>query len=147
MNELVDWLRAQLDEDARVARAAAEGHPVGSWRPSEPFETTSGVLANADARDVVIGPVGNWTGQVAGDHEGFGAVHVTDAEHIARHNPARVLREVAAKRAIVDAAGWAREAENNDYTAGWAEGLEHSLYLLAVAYDDRPGYRDEWRPT
>jgi hypothetical protein len=52
------------------------------------------------------------------------------AGHIIRWDPARVLREVAAKREIV-----ARSAL-------YAYDL---LKLLALPYSNRPGFREEWR--
>lgn len=57
-----------------------------------------------------------------------------NAAHIARHDPARVLREVAAKRAIVE-----RYAKAPD----WAGGED--VRLLAAVWSDHPDYRQEWR--
>lgn len=64
-------------------------------------------------------------------------------EHIAEWSPARVLREVEAKRQMVE--------DCNDYIVGdnarTTDGLcVRVLMLLAYPYADRPGYRaDEWR--
>ncbi len=64
-------------------------------------------------------------------------------EHIARHDPARVLAECAAKRAVV-ALAWA-----------YGDGPEHprtlalaadTLRHLATAYADHPDYDERWRP-
>jgi hypothetical protein len=52
---------------------------------------------------------------------------------------ARVLREIDAKRRIVDRYAWLREHGDTGGTA-WV------LPLLALPYADRPGYREEWRP-
>jgi hypothetical protein len=53
--------------------------------------------------------------------------------------PARVLREIDAKRQIVERYAWLREHGDTGGTA-WV------LPLLALPYADRPGYREEWRP-
>jgi hypothetical protein len=50
-----------------------------------------------------------------------------------------VLREIEAKRRIVDRYAWLREHGDTGGTA-WV------LPLLALPYADRPGYRDGWRP-
>lgn len=79
-------------------------------------------------------------------------------EHIARHDPARVLAEVEAKRRILDLASLAaqREAQKPGYDTVarletalakvTAPELERVVRLLALPYADQPGYRDEWRP-
>jgi hypothetical protein len=61
--------------------------------------------------------------------------------HIARHDPARVLAEVVAKRRILDlftppVSEWGSETLR----------LYGLAQLLALPYADRPGYREEWRP-
>ena len=68
-------------------------------------------------------------------------------DHIARHDPARVLAECEAKRRIVEIHGngdaWC------DYCAGYAEGMQdecHTGRLLALPYADHPDYREEWKP-
>lgn len=98
MDDLITWLRAQLDEDERAARA---------WMP-------------------------------------FGTPTAADREHIARHDPARVLAEVDAKRRILDECESAirkSAPRSNLNDLGWTV-----LRPLALPYADRPGYRDEWRP-
>jgi hypothetical protein len=63
-------------------------------------------------------------------------------------NPARVLREVAAKRAIL--AEYASVAHNDtgeaepEYAYGWAEGLGLAVRALAAVYSDHPGYDPAW---
>jgi hypothetical protein len=129
---LTEFLAARLDEDEAVARAATEG----PWYLDAPDHAYVG--NRADGRNY-----GLW----AIVHNGLWAiVHMSadvlpdltddaqrrtlaDAEHMARHDPARVLREVEAKRAIV------------------SEGApEYLLVHLAAVYADHPDYRDEWRP-
>ena len=85
-----------------------------------------------------------------------------DAAHVVTHDPARVLRQVAALRAIValhrhDTVTWAMSGEETigcvicywgqcdragPDDAGWCETLRH----LATVYADRDGYQPEWAP-
>jgi hypothetical protein len=81
------------------------------------------------------------------------------AEHIVRHDPARVLREIDAKRQMIGE--FIRYESEIDYARGCCHsedaivsGLHGGhlpkdilgLRLLALPYADRPGYREEWRP-
>lgn len=67
-----------------------------------------------------------------------------DARFIARHDPARVLAEVAAKQALLAAV----DADKDPFDAMGAETAYESLVWehLALAYASHPDYRPEWRP-
>ncbi|WP_044385912.1 DUF6221 family protein [Streptomyces cyaneogriseus] len=141
VEDLAQWLRAQLNEDERIARAAGSG-----WYGYDPTE------------------------QIA-------FVPPEDTAHIATHSPARVLREIDAKRDLLDAHnGDCSPACRRDHTFSgscalrWMGPVEEidgmpwvrnedgrqvpappvttqwTLRLLALPYADRPGYREEWRP-
>ncbi|MCI3240266.1 DUF6221 family protein [Streptomyces spinosisporus] len=126
MDDLVQWLRAQLDEDERIARAAG-----GTWwaPPDLPGEVYDSGGVNIDAK-----------------LKSFAA-------HIAEHDPARVLREIDAKRRMLElhhsielpteALDACAECE---VTGAYPEYPCRTLRLLALPYSDRPGYREEWRP-
>lgn len=68
--------------------------------------------------------------------------------HVVAHDPARVLREINAKRDIVDDLaefiGWGAR-KGLDYQDG-VEACERTLKRLALPYADRLEYREEWRP-
>ncbi|TGZ14713.1 hypothetical protein DV517_61960 [Streptomyces sp. S816] len=81
--------------------------------------------------------------------------------HMAAHDPARVLREIDAKRALIARGGPFCTSdcdepgnEPKDPDTNWTTPLEHhfdcgaykAAGVLAVVYADRPGYREEWRP-
>jgi hypothetical protein len=70
------------------------------------------------------------------------------ANYVLAHDPARVLRDIEAKRAIVDDLAevlrWG-ERKGPDYQDG-AESCERTLKRLALAYADHPDYREVWRP-
>ncbi|MET8694736.1 DUF6221 family protein [Streptomyces bauhiniae] len=71
--------------------------------------------------------------------EVFDAEMAADERHIVTHGPARVLREIDAKRRIVERYAWLREHGDTGDIA-WV------LPLLALPYEDREGFREEWRP-
>jgi hypothetical protein len=68
-------------------------------------------------------------------------------EYIEHFGPARMLREIEAKRQIID------EHDTEAWKIGdpvrdcqWTERPCRTLRLLALPYTDRPGFREEWRP-
>jgi hypothetical protein len=125
--DLAAFLRARLDEDGRDAAAASPG----PWS------------VNAELDEVVA--VDGIT--VA---EGFalsGRQLRATTTHIARHDPARVLREVDAMRALLDARDEAdKRASCADFDGGVVTGLDDALRLLALPYSDHPEYQETWRP-
>lgn len=62
------------------------------------------------------------------------------AGHIARHDPAKVLRRVRADRLILD------HVEASIHASGPHLGDTWVLRLLALRYNDHPDYQQEWRP-
>ena len=138
--DLAAWLLAQIAEDERVAREAIEPAQMHPWG-----DTTLPQVAVSDVPDEVRGYLGGTWG-----------------EHFARHDPARVLADCAAKRKIVEAHSRAGGAEDATYpesandckSCGWGDNWEVveygvvypclTLRLLAVPYADRPGYNPAW---
>jgi uncharacterized protein DUF6221 len=114
MTDLLAWLRVQLDDDERIAKAADEAVTAsgGSW----------------DAPTVPVwGPFGR---------------------HIARHRSARVLADVAAKRAILD---WHARPDCNHCSTQRLIDDDALAYctlvrLLAQPFADHSGYDETWRP-
>lgn len=144
MDDLVQWLRAQLDEDERIARTACE-YASPEWRLDE--ETSETVLwwppephvAEQERKHGLPVVSDQWRGMT------IDAGGARLAPHIARHDPARVLREIDAKREVLRLAERAHDYHET-FLNGFAAAMEGALRLFALAYADRPGYRDEWRP-
>lgn len=117
--ELTAFVRARLDEDEAIAQAAA----------------------SAVAQDMQFQPF-------SGPHD-LGNPNlmrpINDARiHMARHDPERVLRDVAAKRAILDWLGY-QDRVYGDYSV--IETLELvARHLAAAAWSDHPDYKAEWCP-
>jgi hypothetical protein len=146
VDDLVQWLGQQLDEDERTARAARPrpgDETSGEWvayphRPTSPTDDPS--------RDVHL--VGcqepderEWVVAETGQADRASVV----AEFIAEHDPARVLREIDAKRDLLRFAEGVHD-HHDTFTTGVAARLEKTLRLFALPYADRSGYRDDWRP-
>jgi hypothetical protein len=130
VDDLVQWLREQLDEDERIARRAGDSfRQIGE----------TGVIVATEGDRAEECASANWAGV---------------AEHIVTHDPARVLHEIAAKRAVVARYEFAcREASRVDLTEDEREtwirvggALQSVVIQLAAPYADRPGYRQEWAP-
>lgn len=143
MDDLRQWLGEQLDEDERIARDAGGKYESGQrWWEDERFGSD--------------GTVGDERGSVVVYRTGVGRQH---SAHIARHDPARVLREIDAKRQLLDEHKPGRPkgrpnmerhcltcttAQAWDETANEANCL--TLRLLALPYAGRAGYDEGWRP-
>ncbi|MFI2314101.1 DUF6221 family protein [Streptomyces sp. CB00072] len=149
MDDLVQFLRDRLNEDASVAQAAAAKEGGGTWEAGTDHNMPW-VSGQPQAGEHVVPLLVEFGYGNPDDYE--------RAAHIARHDPARVLREVEAKRAAIDqCAYWneraAREAvEPPKYPQ---PGLDIGLLLdamnpvlraLALSYADHPDYQDDWKP-
>lgn len=123
--DLVEFLTARLDEDERTA-AAARGR---LWR----HDGAGGPHSIGPAYATVTFEPSAFSHE-QGQHV-CGSALVSDAAHIARHDPARVLAEVAAKRRIVEDA---RQVPTIS--------MRHVLRLLALPYAEHPEYSADWAP-
>lgn len=142
--EIVEFLRAQIAEDERVAKEASVRSR--KWRLVTPLDD-----------------------QEAGD---AWWLNPPELAHADRHDPARVLAEVDAKRRILDdilaethlvieedcwfTCGAATEERDGGHTCSEGKGdrcdcgrdarVERRLRLLALLYAEHPDYRPEWAP-
>lgn len=142
MDELVQWLGEQLSEDEAAIEAPE------SWTEFDEMHGTRSVRVDHSIEHVVA-CTRSWRGV-----------------HIASHDPAQVLREIDAKRKLLDdyvltarirdeaavrikAAGDCpnpKDLEEWDRAQREAAILEGPVKLAASPLSHRPGYRDEWRP-
>lgn len=142
-DDLAAFWEDRLDEDETVAKAAGGGN----WETGctctdgcHGFPPCDEVLGD----DIHIYPEGG---------------HDSDqAAHIARYDPARALRDVAADRAALEL--W-RHQDGYDLPDGVAEGrdpdererdealaamLEHVARIRITRWNDHPDYREDWKP-
>jgi hypothetical protein len=114
VDDLVRWLRAQLDEEAARAQRAVDG------------SRNAFVSADEDVEPLLF------------DDDGAFVL------------PARVLREIDAKRKLLDRYERAmenRRAHPDDLaSAGALLALHGAVKLLALPYADREGYEEGWAP-
>lgn len=140
---VAEFLSARLAEDEQLARAAT----AGPWLV-ERNEEDSGSLAIKGGPDQIPTVSGNET--VAYDPAGW-EESARDFAHIVRHDPERTLREVAAKRAIINDY-WLVTANDAIEQANGADpvqtaartliikSLRMALLNLASAYADHEDY-------
>ncbi|MFD6517323.1 DUF6221 family protein [Rhodococcus sp. NPDC060176] len=156
MSEIVEFLEARLAEDEAVALKAGGSEAEWLYRAEYDNETGNEVVWANSRSEEWLGPAQkkpyvSYGRYVTMDHEGcLPAVDEDDGTHIARHDPARILREVAAKRAIVKAYEDADIRAHDTYGGyedilnGESNGLERALELLTAAYSDHPDFDPDW---
>ena len=140
MDELVQFLRGRLHEDEQAAQAAGHARVAPTpWRG----ESWDDAVLDGDG---LVDARGNGIAVVKGERV---------RDHIVRHDPARVLRDIEAKRRLVEEFAQAgsvpdtpeRRADRHwqgDF--GYLQGLARAVHLLASVYADHPDYREEWAP-
>jgi hypothetical protein len=136
---ITEFLLARFDEDEKLANDAG----AGAWQTAD----------NGLGQQLRIVGDNFEIYDEAGHNE-------AQAEHIARHNPARILREVEAKRAILaehrQVSGFEGTGDfatgcetcHGDPTSGETEGrgLCGTIHALAAAYTDHADYDASLRP-
>ena len=69
---------------------------------------------------------------------------VQTADHFARHGPLRVLREVAAKRAVVQKCRDGLQAQPGGFHVGRLDVAEALIAALASVFAEHPDFNPEW---
>ncbi|MEU0941094.1 DUF6221 family protein [Embleya sp. NPDC005971] len=148
--DLVAFLRARLDEAEREAQRL-DGEEW-TWSVSKPWDgpATGHISAAADPY-----------GRIAVLPGGDAAKYEDRIRHIARYDPARGLRDVAARRAILaehrhlpmDGCAQCADGVRSIGTASRVEWIVNraewpcpTVRHLATVYDDHPDYQEAWRP-
>ncbi|MFE2563040.1 DUF6221 family protein [Streptomyces mirabilis] len=153
MDDLMQWLDEQFDEDERIVREALR-YTDPDWRLNDDGDVVlCPVMDSSDEGERRMLPVTSdvWRRSMI---DGPGLV-----PHVAEHDPARVLREIDAKRQLVRELLEYEAQFDSDRGCGhdadyFASGLHSGhmpkdilgLRLLASGYSHRPGFREEWRP-
>lgn len=140
-DDIVAWLNRCIDEDERVAKAAiqptSKPAPIrGVWTAGEH------PMGYVSADDFELFDEGTFTQQ--------------HAEHIARHDPSRVLRGVVAKRKILElhtpwtaaVGAWSQDRSQWCNICRAEEGPEAwpcpTLLALALPYSGKDGWDPSW---
>lgn len=141
MDDLTAFITARIDEDEAIAREAAsalprdEGH---GWTAVHRYLETHPASGESFIVDTSSELVATATSARSYDR----AV----ADHIARHDPARVRREVAAKRAMVERYHDAVDTQGEYGMDGSEWVAERMLKCIAGVWSDHPDYKQEWAP-
>lgn len=150
MTTLTEFLTARLEEDEKTATAAAElcgcHPPAPVWTHiDDPDDGDRIVIENDPHTDRLtkLKLSRKWHRTYT---DGF------HAKHIALHDPARVLREVQAKRDLLAHAERSLADADRLETVGAQPAdvftirapAEWTLSILAAIYSDHPSYRKEW---
>ncbi|GAA3223163.1 DUF6221 family protein [Actinocorallia longicatena] len=131
MKDLIEFLNARLDEDEAAARAC----PLTDWSVDGPPPEH---YAHTSTSSLLLGRAAERTFH----HLALPTMHTgASLHHAARHDPARVLRDVAAVRQLIAEYEEAdRTTRYPDYDGGQADGLARALHFLAAAYFEHPDY-------
>lgn len=129
--KIEEFLLARIAEDEGVARLAGDMKMWEDERGERWVEHPTGSRIELPGRNETEPIFGLWL------------------NHIARHDPARVLADCKAKRGIVERARLAAEAGESALTTGAEDAvdfaLEGVLRLLALPYADHPDFDPSWR--
>lgn len=163
---LTDFLLARIAEDEAGAISAADSGHAGrvddshwyaspDWTFHRPIhEQGSLTLVSRSTRTL-------FACSTCDEGQSIGVATPAEVEHIARHDPARVLAECEAKRRIVGehvGRNFVTVASFRAVDAGAACSTCRShdgdsvtwpcitVRALATVYADHPDYREEWRP-
>jgi len=131
--DITEFLRARLDEDEKAARAAG-GHVWGAMVVNE---------VHLDADVLRDHPELRSQQRIASTER------PDQQDYIARHDPARALREVETKRRILDyceKSRWVRNqtGEGDAYRVGETDAYETVVHQLAAVYADHPDFDPDW---
>ncbi|WP_428956206.1 DUF6221 family protein [Streptomyces sp. cg35] len=142
-DDKIPFLRARLNEDEELAFDAVDERKGAEWRANGPsVEVIGGLPADPTAFDETV--VFN-----------EGSPTEEQAEHIAAHDPDRVLREVPVKRARLalyeDAARRWDELPPGERSTPDGAALRSKVTILEIviqgdmqSYARHPDFKDQW---
>lgn len=144
---IIEFIEKRIAEDESVAREAVEpGRPGTHWEWEAPNGDDDDPESPRWLRTAEEFPTTSGVGDLPGFPLGYDckAAPSSAMAHIARHDPARVLRQCEALRAIVG--DYTRYlAEERRRMNGWVTEKDSPIALaLASIWSDHPDYQQEW---
>ncbi len=160
---IVEFLLARIEEDAAVAQAAVGNDGPPTWLQDN-ADGVYGVRPDVDWDEVCQSHTYGVPNECDFNPTACG-ISMTDdpvleharAEHIARHDPARVLAECESKRQVLSLLDIAEQHSDrvrrnaSEYRFVSQAEVPCDVLLcvvqrLALPHADHPDYRPEWRP-
>lgn len=146
--DLITWLRSVLDEEERRAKRI---RPVSDLR-WEYVRDDDGPLVKTASGAWALEDVNVQVWQCEDEMDGCpdaAREWAAEARWIAAHDHESVLRDIKAKRQLLDWLDRLERVADSDDLSWWRLAghfdVDAARLHLASAYSDRPGYRQEWR--
>lgn len=158
---ITEFLLARIADDEAMAQAAVwvsddpDWDGVDSWQViSQSGSMSLGPEQGAIAEVATV--LGPFKGGLYMGGASTGGRRIAVAEHIARHNPARILAECKAKRAIMEIHKIQQVPEDSPLRSDdewtclfcdedrWPQGVCGTIRAIASVYGDHPDYQREW---
>lgn len=165
---LVEFLRDRLDEDEQIAQSASGGTVIGSqgaWSPSPAGDEWEACRSEEGDEELLVAlrlrlprppdvMSGYWGAVFSArddDTDPDAWSPMPRFEHAARHDPARVLADVEAKRRIIELHEPGVHEYVDDGEVCMACGYNarypcNTLRLLTLPFREHSAYRPEWAP-
>ncbi|MFI7191447.1 DUF6221 family protein [Nocardia nova] len=150
---IVEFIEARLAEDEQIAQSAIDPERPGThwcWEDGERNPLQPGVeVEGLDTRAISLRTVEEYPTRHVGPLPAFILCQVEARQqgglwHIARHDPARVLRQCAALRWTLDLikGNWEDNLGSGD-RASEADRV-NDLAMIAAIWSGHPDFRQEW---
>ena len=120
--DLITFFKARLDEIEAAAKAAQSPSP---WKAAT-HEADSWIVTDATGEPLIFDE---------------GTPSLEEAAHIARHDPARTLREVEVKRKLI---AEYEDCHNTGNSPDHYDGYWDAIVRFAAVDRDHPDFRQEW---
>ncbi|MBB6556179.1 DUF6221 family protein [Nonomuraea rubra] len=147
MTELLSWLRATINAELEVAKAADEVAP-GPW-------VNTGQDGDGDAWQVHGAPTGEteWNYELEGEvpvllrvatlnyDDGGGVWEREAADHIVLQQPRDTIARCEAELALI---ARCEGPDEPGTTPDFWWGMREAIDMLVVGYRHRPGFKPEW---
>ncbi|MBJ8342797.1 hypothetical protein JGU71_28295 [Antrihabitans sp. YC3-6] len=136
---IIEFLKARIADDEEQARSVAAFNGTAEWRYDDGVERSKVESIRRYGPNTTINVVRHeivWGPHTCIGGSGAWPARTQEMQFIARHDPARVLRECAAKRATI--------AAFRDWLPDYDDSVHEALAPMAAIYSDHPDYREEW---
>jgi hypothetical protein len=140
MDELMAFVHARLDEEEAIAQAATPG--PWAYDPSKEWYDGDDFITMTNGQEFVgYGDPSPFRGAICITGEAGHVQSMKDAEHIARHDPARVLRDIQARRRTLVRC----QEELLSGNPRLLHFAEQTVWDMAQRWADHDDFKEGWR--